>query len=274
MLTYVRIGKVNYTSKEGLGRFDNIGPEWQFQACLAGSLAPILAPDEEPEKMINQALWTFPSWHNHGWRSDGLCERVVFKFVNVPDKLHALLPDRGFYIASLSQRDCHRLRLLAETAIRNHQHPNELLALQDQALADELSLIALRDSKPKPLKGSDSAIRIANMALNWYSDHIRERPSQDDIARAVNVSASYLRRLFHQSMGVSPREAFIRLRLSVAEKMLQIPELTLESIAEQTGFSSAATLSRAITNYYGVGARGIRARLRASEQRHSKHKPY
>jgi len=267
MLTYIRIGGADYTKEKGLGKFANIGPEWQFQACLDGRLAPILAPEEQPNQMSNQTLWTFPPWHNHGWRSQGSCERVVFKFLNAPEKLQELLPGRGFYITPLSQADCKRLRLLAETATRNYEDYTELLALQDQALVDELSLIALRDSSPKPLINAALATRKANTALSWYSDHMHERPTLQNIARAVNVSPSYLRRLFHQAMGVSPKDALVRQRLSAVEKLLQEPLLTLEAIAEQTGFSSAATLSRAITDYFGIGAREIRARAQASKQR-------
>lgn len=268
MLTYVRLGRVHYTQGESLtGMFVKHGASWEIEACLSGRMAPDFGAPPDTLDMKGHTLWAFPGGHSHGWRSAAPCERVVFHFSQVPDELMRSVPDCGHYCVSLSQIDCDRLRFLANQAMTSHKHPNEFLELQNNVLVGELALMALRAVNPRPLPQRELSLRKTQMALNWYREHLAEAPDQVAVARAVNVCPSYLRRLFHMAQGVSPKQAFMHLRMQVVDELLSDDTLTLEVIAERVGFASASTLRRAIKSHFGASAQQLR-----KDRQHASHR--
>lgn len=259
MLTYVRIGTVHYTQEDtSVGQFFKHGASWEFMVCLSGSMAPDLGTTSTQNDMQSATLWVFPGHHSHGWRSMAPCERAVFHFSQVPSELEQYLPDGGYYGMKLSPLDCERIRALAEETIAAHKASSAFIGLQDSVLAGKLALIALRAIKPKQISSNEIALQKTQQALDWYSIHMSEGPDQVAVARAVNVSPSYLRRLFHLAHGMSPKQAFVNTRMQAVDELLNDTALTLETIAERVGFANASTLRRAIKDHFGVNARQLR----------------
>ena len=268
MLTFVKYGWNHYTQDlRKTGKVHPHGPDWEFMACLDGCMCEDLERSGNTQEMRGHTLWVFPAWYSHGWCSDAPCERVVAHFSAVPGKLQELIPQRGYYRVAITDEDCGRLRTLAAAAISAHTHATELQPLQDETILGELSLMALREATPAPISGKDLAIQKVQMAINWYTHNIQDRPVESEIAHAVNVSPSYLRRLFHLHTGSSPKEAFTRIRMEMVLRMLETQEMTLDAISERTGFSSASTLSRAVKHHFNLGVRELRERARINASR-------
>ncbi|MED4604205.1 AraC family transcriptional regulator [Paenibacillus validus] len=78
------------------------------------------------------------------------------------------------------------------------------------------------------------------------------------LAAISNVSAEYLIRLFNQYEGVTPMRYLWKVRADRALELLQSTGLTLDEIAEQTGFKSTYHLSRMIKNFSGKTPTDIR----------------
>jgi transcriptional regulator GlxA family with amidase domain len=71
------------------------------------------------------------------------------------------------------------------------------------------------------------------------------------IARRVTMSARGLEQLFRKEIGQTPGAYFLGLRLAAARRLVLDTRLPMTEIATRTGFSSAATFSRAFKRAYG-----------------------
>jgi AraC family transcriptional regulator len=253
MLTYTNSGFADYSQKPVriYGRL-----AWEFQACMTGSIACNLR-GQETATPSERTLWVLPKGFPHGWIAANSAERIVFHHTVVPAELERLLPSRGYYRVSLSDSDCDRIRTLAAHGLEIMTQPTELVSLQTRALADELSLMALREVTPQPLSSRSIAHDKSERALAWYMEHIEDAPSYEDIASAVFVSPAHLRRLFHEARGENPQSCFNRARMELVETMLRERDLCLDEIAFCVGLSSASALSRAVKAHFGVSPREL-----------------
>ena len=112
--------------------------------------------------------------------------------------------------------------------------------------SSDLSLFTLeghaRATEPMPL--TDVASFRVERALSWYADHLGRHPSVKEVAEAVHVSPSHLRRIFAEVRQASPKELFRRVRLDKAQDLLGRTNLTLDEIARDCGYTSASHFCR------------------------------
>jgi transcriptional regulator GlxA family with amidase domain len=80
------------------------------------------------------------------------------------------------------------------------------------------------------------------------------------IARRAGLSARHLDRLFGQELGVTWSQAYRKLRLEHALRLLRQSPLSLAQIAYATGFSSSSHFSRSFRTLYGVAPGAWRKR--------------
>ena len=85
--------------------------------------------------------------------------------------------------------------------------------------------------------------------------------SRAAMARYAGVSPRHLDRLFSQTRGLSYLEAYRRIRLDYADKLLRQSALSLSQIAFATGFSSASHFSRAYAGVFGRPPGAVRRGL-------------
>jgi LacI family transcriptional regulator len=84
--------------------------------------------------------------------------------------------------------------------------------------------------------------RVAD-ALRFIRAHACERISVPDILKKVPMGRRVLERKFRTLLNRSPHDEILRVRLEKTSKMLIHTNATLESIAEDAGFSTVARLS-------------------------------
>ena len=72
------------------------------------------------------------------------------------------------------------------------------------------------------------------------------------IADKLNISPSYLSKMFKNEKNVSLLDYLYKVRLSYAKKYLRETDLTVEEIALKTGFISNSALIKAFKKYEGV----------------------
>jgi len=75
------------------------------------------------------------------------------------------------------------------------------------------------------------------------------------IARAAWVSARHLQTLFRDNLGISPYAHYQALRLNWARRLLIETRLPALEVAEQTGFASPASFTRAYRRQHGESPR-------------------
>ncbi|WP_371345403.1 GlxA family transcriptional regulator [Ancylobacter sp. IITR112] len=93
--------------------------------------------------------------------------------------------------------------------------------------------------------------RVAE-AIRLMETHIDRPLTIAAIARRVGVSTRGLETLFVKTVDVSPGAYYVTLRLKAARRLVLDTNLPIADIAERTGFSAIASLSRAFRRQFGA----------------------
>jgi AraC-like DNA-binding protein len=223
-------------------------------AVCDGRIGPILADDSRPG-LCERTLWVFGPSVSHGWTGDGarLAEVVVIHLGSVPGPLQRAVAPKGFVETRLTARDCVALREMRQALSNQLLNPTELSEVVVQRAQAELTLLALRDSEPKPLPiGPRRQRALVDTALAYFEEHLEESPTLERVAREVGASPAHLRRLFSQLLDSSPRAVFEQMRIERAMSILNRSDADLEDVARACGYSQGSALSRAFRRHSGV----------------------
>lgn len=264
MLVYVNMGRRDFTANP-IPPKDTMRYAWEFMACLEGRAIPELFEPGDDKAAWEKTFWAFPADHRHSWQSHGAVDRVALLFTVVAPELTELLPRRGYYRVPLTDSDCDRLRELGRSARALLDMQTVKSAFFERQLAEELAQLALREVPDRPLAAAASAQARTERALVWFADHMAEGPGLREVGRALNISPTHLRRLFHKARGEGPHVAFNRVRMRRVEELLLHSDLTMEVIAERVGLSSASALNRAVKDHSGLPPHKLR-KLRIAQR--------
>lgn len=260
MLTYLSGGTRRY-GEEPIRVYGR--PYWEFQAVLAGAIAPAF-PDG-PAPLAERTLWVFPPGLEHGWtgRPDETAEIVVFHFDSVAEPAASFIRRSGHLQAALGADAMERVAAVAAESARIRAEGDPLAALRFDSGCLALTIAALEALGPArtaPLL--DRAEMAAANAEAWYSEHMAAAPPLARIARAANCSESHLRRLYREARGASPSDAFLRLRMVRARELLAWGSLAIKEIAALCGYEEQSCFSRAFRRAEGTTAREYRSRFK------------
>lgn len=242
MLLYFANGHIRW---KGVARC-NTRTNWEFYAVIDGRCAPIFRDGERPP-LREKTLWVFSPECSHSWIDDGRhpFHRIVFHFGTVPYPLDEMVREKGYLTKTLSDAEIARLRQIATELDPHFQKPNLLSPLHFQGRLMDLATIALAGNvgeQPPALPG------LANFkiesALSWYAEHLSRSPSVKQVADAIHISPSHLRRLCRQVRNSSPKNLFQRVRLEKAKELMSRTALTLDDVAKHCGYASASHLCR------------------------------
>lgn len=80
---------------------------------------------------------------------------------------------------------------------------------------------------------------LAQRAADFIAAHFAEPITQSDVAEALGITPAYLSGVFHEAKGESYTKFLMRLRMTQAALLLKSnPDLTIQSIAERTGYAT------------------------------------
>ena len=142
-----------------------------------------------------------------------------------------------------------RLRTLLEmmrSAMGEPEYPGGLyLALTLHYVEQEHRAQSTADARPR----NETVEQIcAYLAANY-----QQKLSLTEVAARFYISPYYLSRLFRRVTGQSIVDYINARRIEAAQKLLETTELSIGSVAEQTGFASAAHFRRVFRETMGVG---------------------
>ncbi|WP_246151989.1 XylR family transcriptional regulator [Rubripirellula reticaptiva] len=113
----------------------------------------------------------------------------------------------------------------------------------------------LIDPLPLVARQSSDVIAVDNADLSRALQLIKQKACNglrvSDVLADVNISRSKLEREFRSTIGRSPNQEILRVKLDRVSQMLILTELTLPQIAAQTGFESVAYLSESFKQHFG-----------------------
>lgn len=95
--------------------------------------------------------------------------------------------------------------------------------------------------RPLPISGSDNRL---SQILEWVGHHLDEPHSVDSLAERAAMSRRNFTRHFRQLTGTSFKQWLLNQRLSYAQRILESGYLSIESIAQTTGFGTALSLRK------------------------------
>lgn len=98
----------------------------------------------------------------------------------------------------------------------------------------------------------------AEHALQYMEEHYSEGIRVGDIADFVGLNRSYLTNCFKRTLGESPQEYLIRLRVEKAEELLKKTKDSIAVIAGAVGYKDPMTFSRVFKREKGISPKEYR----------------
>lgn len=256
---------------------------WQFQFITEGQCSILLREGEvtREERLVGPVLSIAgpDCVHGFGGRPEDVCQATIFHLDEADFTLRSIIGRSGHRRLRFSPAELPALRALydrcseARRAIGTSPPEAKKRAgffepLIYGIVANELTLFFLRhipraELGPAPNFGETKVVE----ALAWYASNLVRSPSAADVARAVHVSPTHLRRLFHKIRSISPQTAFTRVQFERVKWLMRDSSMTLERIAESSGFGSASAFSRAFKTEFGISPKGYRETLQKNSPR-------
>ncbi len=106
--------------------------------------------------------------------------------------------------------------------------------------------------------------RLVANAVRLIREDSNKGLNVDNLCQRLNVSRSTLDRRMKSALNRSPKEEISRIRFREVERLLIETDLTMETIAELTGFTHSHYLQAAFKQIYGETPGGFRSRLSSS----------
>ncbi|GGJ80654.1 helix-turn-helix transcriptional regulator [Pseudomonas matsuisoli] len=103
----------------------------------------------------------------------------------------------------------------------------------------------------KPPQGRPSSIDMGLIDA-YVRKHLARRISVAEMAQVAYLSPSHFHAQFKDSVGLTPHQYVLKVRLDHASRMLRESPLPLVRIAEECGFSSQSALTTAMRRYLGL----------------------
>ena len=101
-------------------------------------------------------------------------------------------------------------------------------------------------------RGKHSRDVLLEKINHYVRSHLKEAPTIDDLAKALNYSVSHMRVVFRTQLGISLGKYIRESRLSHAARLFHSTNKNISEVAEECGFNSLFAFSRAFKKTYGM----------------------
>lgn len=186
-----------------------------------------------PHSYVAQGKCSFTFLHFTGAQSQTLYEEIVSSVGNL--------------IPMASPNELHETIGEMLSAMRNDHRLNE---------AETSSLIYSMLMKLLERSGASGAGGIGNpvvdRAISYIQSHLTDKLSVEEIAANAGYSASYFSHMFAEETGMSPYQFVVKSRVEQAQQLLKTTRHTVQEIAFQCGFNSAANFCYTFRKLSGV----------------------
>lgn len=236
----------------------------QLNICLCAS-ADVIVEGRVFRLHPGSAMLLFPHQFHHyrGFEPGGDVYWLAIYFLH-PDYA-PLSPLRNRVVRPTSTA-WPRLRELVAAALAHYEHRTKgggeaghWLNLLLMALLMSPS-VSKRNSPRHCEAPGAGRLRLIEAVVRHVNEHLDGPMEIADVARAVHVSASHLRRVFRANMGLGLGEYVRRSRIARAGMMLSGSDKSAGEVSHACGFSSLYAFSRAFKQTVGLSPRSYRRR--------------
>lgn len=114
-------------------------------------------------------------------------------------------------------------------------------------------LYALIEEFPKPFEYKDKELHTyIKDALNFINSNYMHSITVQEIADYVNLSRSYLYKMFIKNLGISPQRYLINLRMYKATLLLKSTKLPIGEVASNVGYSDSLLFSKTFSKHFSM----------------------
>ncbi|MEU3131858.1 helix-turn-helix domain-containing protein [Streptomyces sp. NPDC007027] len=113
-------------------------------------------------------------------------------------------------------------------------------------------------SRPLPRSACDTV----GATLAWMEQHLDQEMTVEQLAAQAHMSPRTFARRFQQETGTTPYRWLLRQRVLLAQHLLETSDRTIDTIAGQTGFGTAATLRHQFVRSLGTTPNAYRRTFR------------
>lgn len=106
--------------------------------------------------------------------------------------------------------------------------------------------------------GTEAAEGPLNHVVTWMVENMRHPLTLADVAKYAAMSPRTLNRRFHAEVGSTPLQWLRTKRVMVAQSLLETTDLSVEEIADQTGFGSALNFRQHFARTVGTTPQAYR----------------
>jgi len=215
----------------------------------------ILQPDGNiPGELRWQSLTSEPTQTLHLHLSKELLARTIEEVADY-DPAHLTLVGRaGFQDPLLTQ--------ISFALWRELEQPTPAGKLYAQTAAQMLAVHLLHHYTCAPMHIKEITQKLSRQQIKRVTDFILAHLSQDlslaELAQQAGFSAYHFARLFRQTVGESPHQFVLRLRVEKAQQLLKETAIPLIQIAGESGFANQSHLTRIFKRHLGLTPRAYR----------------
>lgn len=114
-------------------------------------------------------------------------------------------------------------------------------------------LYALIEEFPKPFEYKDKELHTyIQDALNFINSNYMHSITVQEIADYVNLSRSYLYKMFIKNLGISPQRYLINLRMYKSTLLLKGTKLPIGEVASSVGYSDSLLFSKTFSKHFSM----------------------
>lgn len=211
---------------------------------------------------------------NRCFSNQGMTYFVAHFDIDDPDLRYSMIKNgRLIYPHNTSENSS--LRLILNEWIFLYDKKNTY-SLSDRFLSLEIlsrlmTTLAKISEENKENKGSMQALSIARSIAetiqhNFNLFFLNENRDKNlllmkNIYREINISMSYGLEVFKEIYGISPKEYLDRLKFKESKRLIRNPNISIEFISEQVGYSNVSHFSRQFKKWAGVSPKIYRQNM-------------
>ncbi len=169
-------------------------------------------------------------------------------------QLVSLLTRHGHVLYEDEFRDFKEMfaRLLLEVEHKEMGYTSIITAGLMRVLIEMIRAQYKRNTKDYPITLVDNKhVIIVNDAIRYLKDHLQYSFKQENLAKALGVSSSYLYKAFQDVVGLSPTKYVQRYKIMRAQKLLA-QNHRVNDVASLLGYSSAYHFSKVFKDMIGM----------------------
>lgn len=230
---------------------------FELELMCEGSAEHKLNGKTLPVGKGNMALLRKNDFHTYHFLGDG---KAIYFTINFTEKsvsphiLNKILRYNGVMAVDLSERDFEEINLLLGMLAREFQNPDEDFSIIRRSLLDTILVRFLRllPSEAENRKDAEKNYTIEKF-LNFVDNNFLDPMlSLSDVSDHLKITSNYLGQLIKKNIGMSFNQYLKQRRLDYSLRLLNQRVLSINEIAEKSGFSSSAYYISQFKKFYGV----------------------